>query len=1353
MVRDMPRLPHRQRIGLGLVALLLSAAGAQASSFITISNGYFWDAGRTNYWVPHGFAYQTINPPVFATQTAAQIAYDFLEMRKMHADSLRVDFTWGYIEPTNDVYDWTATDAIVSNAAALGLKVFPLIGYQYPPSWFPNDLKNVNQNGGVSDVINYEHPAARSHYTDFIARVTARYKDSTAIAGWILGNEYAYFDLWEVNDPHRFLGYETNYSRASFIAFLTNHYSGSIAALNANWQTGYASFSDVVMATNYPSDRHNPGYHDLIQWRKKSIGDFVAIGAVAAKNADTNHLCSYSMVGGIFNGMDANHTCEDAKTIVERCAAAGAPLDFWSINNYAWALQGSELRTAQFGITKYQDQSGLPVLITETGHSSTENLFPGAATRQAAALPGQVWEALMAGAAGVHIFTWNDRPLPQVREQGFGIVGQNRIVKNPVYWNILEVFRRMEQVNVHRLFGGSAHPRGDIQFLWSEDADMGWPRANQENCMLWGGLKRLGYEPRFIDEDQFDAGQYTSAPVLLVSRAYQLDAGRLNALTNVVAAGIHLHANADLPGQYNAYHAPNTNWIARMDDLFGLDVGSATCVWMGGVSGTWDAPFTRIDVAYSNSLAPITTSYRYTNLISWNIWTGITVAAGTTIVGRTTITNSTAVGGSPALHIKGHASARSAINPWTLGDTLKMSSLPNSFNLPEEMALQLHYDWGKAIYRTWFGIQPAIDLTSTSSYFYVCPDYRICTNGSVLISLLNESTNPVTVTLYATGLLSGKIVEQISSPSGIVSYASSGSHTFRMAGDEYLLIYAYSNGMSLVNTNSRKVWITSEPLGMWPNGYGYSVGVGFDTGGGAPVDLFVALRDGDQTNVVYAVATNTSLLGQGTRSLVLNVPDYDLHNSDYASSRDGGTFRLQAWLGKNGTNFVDSLLDTRVLWGVAPAWLPAGVQTGQTYNIPLFWQELPGYNSWEVPTPLGRAGLWEPSLSNSQAYRMQLSLLRDGVTVASTSVVTTTETDSRTLPITVPNGYTSGVFSWHAEARTVSGGMKDVVDGFEDRANGPGAALFGPWTSFSYAQNNNATIYAEGVHGAAVAEGTNSLFMAVGIPSPNSYAGFGILYQWPMAWQLPPGPQRSNIAFALKFIDTNSLGGVIELKLEDSTGGTLSYTTAYRGNGWTNVSARLDQFTGSINTNDIKRIVALLQATNRAVTYLGCFDDIRFTGADAMASTNGTVYAVYRSDNDTLFDSDGDGLADRYETWWGSWQSGTNTGSNPNDADSDDDGQGDGDEVVAGVDPNNGASYFAVDSVTGVSTAGVVVTWNAVSGRTYRIEYAEGSVGASSYASPAAWTNIAITNSGTYSVTDTTATGSAQRSYRIGVRL
>ncbi len=56
-------------------------------------------------------------------------------------------------------------------------------------------------------------------------------------------------------------------------------------------------------------------------------------------------------------------------------------------------------------------------------------------------------------------------------------------------------------------------------------------------------------------------------------------------------------------------------------------------------------------------------------------------------------------------------------------------------------------------------------------------------------------------------------------------------------------------------------------------------------------------------------------------------------------------------------------------------------------------------------------------------------------------------------------------------------------------------------------------------------------------------------------------------------------------------------------------------------------------------------------------------------------DDDNDGLLDIHETNTGTYVSPTDTGSDPLDADSDDDGYNDGDEVIAGTDPNNPASF------------------------------------------------------------------------------
>ena len=1194
-------------------AALLTAvlAATDAAGFIGMTNRYFQDTVSGDYWIPRGFAYQTINPPVFATQTPEQIEYDFLEMKKMHANSLRVDFTWGYIERTNDVFDWTATDHIIATAEKHGLRLFILIGYQYPPGWFSNAWKAVNQSNKTSNILNYEHPLARAAYTDFISRVTSRYKDSPAVAGWILGNEYAYFDLWETEDPHLFVGYDTNYSLPSFHAYLTNLYAGSIAALNANWGTAYAGFDNVVMPTNYPADRHRPGYHDLIQWRKKSIGDFVAIGSIAAAGADTNHLRSYSMVGGIYNGFDANNTCEDAETIVERCRDAGAPLDFWSINNYAWALEGNELRSAGFGITKYEDQSGLPVLVTETGHSSTENLFPGAAARQAAALPGQLWEALVRGAAGVHIFTWNDRPqMPQVREQGFGIVQGSRLIKGSVYWNVRETFRRMEQVEVDRLFGGSANPPADIQFLWGQDADMGWPRANQENCSVWGGLARLGYQARFIDEEQFEDGAYTNAAALLVSRGYQLSSNRLDALTNVVARGVHLHANGDIPGQYNAYHASNANWIARIDELFGLNVSTAACTWHRGVApfagpDGWKEPYTPTAFAYTNNFGPLTNGYPWTNFSAWVVWKGIRATSGTTLVERVRIPGDIYnVDSLPGLHIKGHASGgRSAVNTFPLGDI--SAAWLEGLNLPIQFSWQAHYDWCRAIYRDWFGMRPPLDIIGAGR-FYVIPDYRICTNGSVLISLLNESTNAVSITLHASNLVQGLTVEQLSSPAGVLESPSDGSLALTLAGDEYVLLYAYTNAASLANPSPYKVWIGSEPNQVWPNGTAYSVDVGYDTRG-ATLDLYVALESADAPYTPFVTVQVASVSGAGITNLGLVVPDADLGDVSYVSTPDGGHYILRAWLQNGGVEVSDCRLPTRLAWGAKPVSIPASTQTGETYQVTVFWQELPSYLGSEYPTPLDRAAAWQPASISTEVYTVLLDLMTGSVAVVSTGIVTGVGSHSNNYSVTVPTGIT-GPFWWRA--RTVSGfqlgatsNNHDVLDGFEDREQGEGEAVISPWIDFTYDQNGQFQRWSRGVDGNA-SEGSQAAFVIGNNQNPGGWSGIGMTRLYSQTWALPkPRSAWSNIWFAFDFRETNVQSGTLTMKVEDSgtpDAGAIEYTTNYSG-GWLSISSRLDRFStsvhpGTFNSNAVKKLTVLLQTGTRTGVYFCSFDNIRFVG-------------------------------------------------------------------------------------------------------------------------------------------------------------
>jgi beta-galactosidase GanA len=328
-----------------------------AAGILQLRNGYFWDPTTAEYFVPRGLAYQSFNPPVGAEQTPEQLDYDLLEFKKMYANSVRAEFVWNVVETNQGKFDWSVPNRLVAKAEELNLRLFVLIGFQYAPDWFMNSWKAVNDAGSNSFVLAYENPYARLAYSNYIYAVTSKYKNSPAIGGWILGNEYAYYDLWDKS--RSFLGFD-EYSLASFRAYLSTLYTNNIAAANSVWRTAYPGFNAIPMPRTF--DRDSALYYDLEQWRKQSVGDYVALGAQAAKTADPNHLCTYSMVGGLFGEADIFYTCEDARTIVERCRRAGFPLDFWSINNYAIATLATELHSVDYGIAKHKAASGLPSL-------------------------------------------------------------------------------------------------------------------------------------------------------------------------------------------------------------------------------------------------------------------------------------------------------------------------------------------------------------------------------------------------------------------------------------------------------------------------------------------------------------------------------------------------------------------------------------------------------------------------------------------------------------------------------------------------------------------------------------------------------------------------------------------------------------------------------------------------------------------------------------------------------------------------------------------------------------------------------------------------------------------------------
>lgn len=742
-----------------LLALLLVGSGTGiAEARLLIRNGYLWDTDEGRYFVPHGFAYQVWNKAVYADQTVEELDRDMAAMQEAGANSLRVEFVWEGIEHAEGKFDFAKADHLVRRAEEQGLKLFILIGYQYPPAWLVKNHPDLiaRTATGPATILNYNHPEAKAAYSRFIGAVCGHFRQSPAIAGWILGNEFAFYDLWEGGEQKNFVGYDPEWSLPAYHAYLRRAYQ-RIEALNAAWDTDYPEFTAVPMARVYPPDRNDhaairrSGYPDLIRWRKQVIADFIAAGAKAAKSAAPEQLITYSMVGGIFNGLDSNFTAEDAVVIAERCKATGAPLDFMAINNYAWALNGHELRSVDFGIAKFRDTVGIPVLISETGHSSTENNFPGAGPRQAKALVGSAWESLLAGAIGVHLFHWNDRDAflngYYRREAGFGVVDQQRRPKPGVYEAVTAMFRQMEELPVAELLPVTRRPDPDILILWPEESDLGYNRANEEIAGLWGALRRLGHRPRLITSQAFAAMTRKGAPAgvkaLLLPRTFQLRPEHLAALKPLfLDRGIHLHADADLPGQFDGRHVPNPDWRATMADLFGLDVAGAVNAFEAGAAprGEWIAGFTDLAPAMAPEATLTIPPAGLVPFASWKIVGRIRPTESGIM--QATMTTGVADGAIPALVTKQHPAAKTAITAFALGDIIppRQQTTPE---IPLTRPWEVRTAWLRTIYQEWFGIPQTITLTGPGAD-YVLADLRLCDGGAYL-ALMNEYDQPATI--------------------------------------------------------------------------------------------------------------------------------------------------------------------------------------------------------------------------------------------------------------------------------------------------------------------------------------------------------------------------------------------------------------------------------------------------------------------------------------------------------------------------------------------------------------------------------------------------------------------------------
>jgi lysophospholipase L1-like esterase len=143
-------------------------------------DGWFCTQGTDCYVDPNN-PYQQSGPQAVIDremQLAAQLG----------VATLRVEFDWPLIEPSQGTYNWSRADYIVQEADKYGLQLQPVLAYT--PQWATGSLGNSTNW--------YEVPPANDQYwTDFVTQVVNRYKNS--VHYWEIWNEPDGGQYWYSN--------------------------------------------------------------------------------------------------------------------------------------------------------------------------------------------------------------------------------------------------------------------------------------------------------------------------------------------------------------------------------------------------------------------------------------------------------------------------------------------------------------------------------------------------------------------------------------------------------------------------------------------------------------------------------------------------------------------------------------------------------------------------------------------------------------------------------------------------------------------------------------------------------------------------------------------------------------------------------------------------------------------------------------------------------------------------------------------------------------------------------------------------------------------------------------------------
>jgi len=784
-------------------------------------SGYLWkpdaDAGWMpsagdedapgNYWIPIGMWGSLTG------KDSGNIQSEISSLGKA-ANSLAVEISWSdFDKPKSYGYGakaWNKYDAMLSKLKTIGKSAFIVIDLNSAPEWFEDsdwiekhgdcysyyapgpeidpetgDIIKMHTQPWKSSRISYTNPEAIEQAHKFVKELVSRYAVggarqnlAPAVAGWIIDTGKGFVD----REKRAYIGYEDSSVNAFRDWLESNGDYLDITELNNKWHMPegkeYNDFSEVQMPAPFDENgsfiaRDDPGWYDLLKWRKSVIAGWIAGIAGAIKDAEENwtdpdnngtkrtHLISALSSGSEPGNSDWAYSSIDMKKIAENCKGV---LDFWSITCSPSFTAGNEGVSSQWELVRARAVTGLPVLVLQLKYKKQEDI----SEQQKKILQTNIWELLFGGAVGIHLFDGEDK----IEADSMSMKILSSINSNAVSLQGMKITDEENNpvltTDITGYLANSNPPSPDVGFLETSAQDSIFNRAEAETYSLYGPLKRLGFQPGFIAIDENGYVPFDSLcagyQALILAGNQKMEQDILDSLAGI--SNIKLFADAGLPGimdEYGNSRIGDQDWQSAMDLLFGVDVSNVDFS-----SGFYESPADAVPPEFKSkgvyTNPDVVQNYAYNGIIDMWMYLDKDISADGHILAYF---SNDGEEDTPALIMNNDYNG--CISLFSLGDSA------NGAQGWGQWGWQERYKWLELIFKnndTGFDLIPKIDVSGSQ---YVWVDYREGPENSVLIYLYNyNSSGSESIELSSDDMLKYKKVESMLTGSIISEYNTDG---------------------------------------------------------------------------------------------------------------------------------------------------------------------------------------------------------------------------------------------------------------------------------------------------------------------------------------------------------------------------------------------------------------------------------------------------------------------------------------------------------------------------------------------------------------------------------------------------